>query len=255
MKKLLLFALLIPLSTFTSFGQACTPDPLFTQPGVYPDSATNFDTAFVGTLYNQLITIVVPQDTQAFPPPIPPIPWDSTRLDSVTGLPTSMSYACWNNNGSGNSARCKWKGNTKGCSIITGTPTAGEVGTHLIKFYTSNFVGGQSAANPYAITYYKIVVMPASNGVSENPKIQIVMQNNPNPMVEKTEIQFTAEDNGVAQFKIYNIIGTVVQQNDIAVKKGINKIELDSKDFDSGIYFYSVSHGNNAFTRKMIVKK
>lgn len=257
-KKLLLFTFIIPLSSYVSFGQACTPDPQYTntstQNGIYPDTLTDFDTAYVGVLYNQLVTIVVPPDTQALPPPFPAIPWDSTRLDSVQGLPASMGYNCWNNNGFGNMNRCMWKGNSIGCAIISGTPTAGEIGVHYLKFYTNNYVGGQSSPNAYVITTYKIIVVPSS-GINENPKIQMVLQNNPNPMVDKSEILFTAEDNGVANFKVYNLIGNVVMQNDIAVKKGVNKIEMDSKNFESGIYFYSLSKGNNSFTRKMIVNK
>ena len=257
-RKLLLLSIFIPFLNLSSFGQACTPDPQYTntstQNGIYPDTLTDFDTAYVGVAYTQLVTIVVPPDTQALPPPFPPIPWDSTRLDSVSGLPASMSYACWNNNGSGNMNRCMWKGNSIGCAMISGTPTTAEIGVHPLKFYTNNFVGGQTAANPYVITTYKIVVV-ASNAVNENPKIQFVMQNNPNPMTDLSEIQFTAEDNGMVNFKIYNIIGTVVKQQDIFVRKGLNKLELNAKDFDSGIYFYSLSHGSNTFTRKMIVNK
>jgi hypothetical protein len=258
-KKLLFLSSFILILDLSSYAQSCIPDPQYTntttQNGIYPDTLIDFDTAYVGVPYTQLVTIVVPPDTQALPPPFPAIAWDSTRLDSVTGLPASMSFACWNNNGSGNMNRCMWKGNSIGCAIISGTPTAGEAGVHLLKFYTNNFVGGQTIANSYVITTYKIVVAPASNGINENPRIQLVMQNNPNPMVDRTEIQFAADDNGYANFKIYNIIGTIIQQDEIFVHKGINKIELNARDFDSGIYFYSLSHGSNAFTRKMIVNK
>lgn len=256
-KKLLLIPIAVLLLKSTSFGQACTPDPQYTntstQNGIYPDTLTDFDTAYVGIPYSQLVTIVIPPDTNAIPP-FPSIVWDSTRLDSVTGLPASLGYLCWNNDGFGNMNRCKWKGNSIGCAIITGTPTIGEVGTHPLKFYTNNWVGGSSSANPYVITTYKIVVVNTT-AINENPRIQILEQNSPNPFGDKSEIQFSAEDIGVAQFKVYNLIGTVVQQYDIMVKKGLNKVILDAKDFDSGVYFYSVVHGNNAFTRKMIVKK
>ena len=255
LKKLLLIPIAVFLFTSVSFGQACTADPQYTSSGVHPDSATGFDTAYVGIAYSQLVTIIIPLDTQAFPPPFPPVPWDSTRLDSVQGLPASMSYACANNNGSGNPARCEWKGNSKGCAIITGTPTVGEIGTHPLKFYTSNFVGGQASANPYTISYYKIVVMPSGNAVNENPKLLSLLQNNPNPFNDKSEIIFTADDNGMAKFKVYNMIGTIIKEYDIWAKKGINKLEIDAKEYDSGVYFYSLSYGNNAFTRKMIVKK
>lgn len=249
-KKIILTSAILPLTFYMAFSQACQPDPIYVTNGVHPDSATGFDTAYVGIAYSQLVTIIIPKDTTPTFPPVS-LTWDSTVLVSVTGLPGSMTYACWNSSTKPN--RCAWLGNSKGCAIITGTPTASEVGTHPLVFNTNNYVGG-GGANAYAIKYYKIVVMPAS-AVNENPGIQSILQNNPNPFGDKSEILFTAEDNGSAMFKIYNLIGTVIQEYDIKVKKGTNKVELDAKDFDSGIYFYSIVNGNNVFTRKMIVKK
>lgn len=260
-RKNLFVCLIIMVFSFQdSFSQqACTPDPQYnnpsTQAGVHPNCTQNFDTAYVGIPYSQLITVVIPPDTQAFPPPFPPLPWDSTRLDSVSGLPASMTYACWNNNGFGNSARCMWKGNSIGCAIITGTPTVGEVGTYNLSFYTSNYVGGQSLSNPYTITCYKIVVMPALSAVNEVPYIQSVMQNKPNPFSDKSEIIFTSNDNGMIKFRIYDMVGTMIKECDVWAKKGTNKIEIDAKEYNSGIYFYSLSHGNSVFTRKMIINK
>ncbi|HEY4800079.1 MAG TPA: T9SS type A sorting domain-containing protein [Bacteroidia bacterium] len=257
-KKLLLIILIIPALKLSLFGQACTPSPTYTntttQNGVYPDSVKNFDTAYVNVPYSQLVTIVVPPDTTPSFPPIP-IPWDSTVITSVSGLPSSLTYACWNHNGSGNPNRCSWKGNSIGCAIITGTPTLSDVGTHSLQFVTNSYLGGSTTPNTYTIKYYRIVVKPATNGVDENPKLQFLMQNNPNPFDEQSEIQFTADENGIAQLKIYNLIGTVIKQYEINVKRGVNKLELNGKDFDSGVYFYSISHGNTAFTRKMVVNR
>ncbi len=260
-KSGLLLASTILLLELPSFGQQpCIPDPQYTntstQNGIYPDTITNFGPAYVGTPYSQLITVVIPPDTNSGPPQNIVFVWDSTVLTSVTGLPASLSlsYACWNQNGFGNPNRCAWKGNSIGCAVITGTPVAGDIGTHTLQLYTNTYLQG-GGANPYTVTGYKIVVMPAVGAVNENPNIQILQQNNPNPFSNLSEIQFTAEDNGTAQFKIYNLIGTVIQQYDMKVKKGINTLELDAKNFDSGIYFYSVVHGSTSFTRKMIVKK
>ena len=251
-KNLLLIPIAVLLLQLYSFGQACQPDPKYTTSGVFPDSATGFDTATAGVAYTQLVTVVIPKDTNAIPP-FPPLSWDSTVLVSVAGLPSSMNYACWNSSTKPNN--CSWKGNTKGCAIITGTPTSAEVGTHPLTFNTNNYIGGSATVHAYVISYYKIIVKASTTDVNENPGIQTLLQNNPNPFGDKSEILFSAEDIGTAKFKIYNMIGTVVQQYDIKVKRGINKIELEGKDFDSGIYFYSIVNGNNVFTRKMIVKK
>ena len=83
----------------------------------------------------------------------------------------------------------------------------------------------------------------------------VLLQNSPNPFSDKTEISFTTEENGTAQLKIYNLLGSVVQQSEVRVNKGMNKIQLDAKNFDSGVYFYSLVYGNNVSTRKMVINK
>lgn len=240
-----------------SWGQqACTPDSQYTNPatdaGVYPDTIVNLAPAYVGTPYSQTLTIVVPPDTTIFP--LPPIPWDSTVLTSASGLPPGFSYSCWNQNGFGNPNRCMWKGNSIGCAVITGTPTIADTGVHNLLFYTDNYLGGQTSPNPYTIIGYKLIVYN-NTAINENPRIQNLLQNTPNPFNEKSEILFTTEENGVVKLKIYNMIGTVIKEESIKVKKGVNRIELSANDFESGIYFYSVTDKNSTFTRKMIVKK
>lgn len=258
-KKLLLLSSAIFLFELPSFGQAaCTPDPQYTDPnmqrGIHPDTIVNFDTAYVNTPYSQTITIVIPPDTNSGPPFFIPFTWDSTVLTGVSGLPTSLSlsYACWNT--SAKPYLCTWNGNSIGCAIITGTPVTGDIGTHNLVFSIDNWLNGPGNQQA-TVVGYKIIVMPSTIAINENQKTQTLLQNNPNPFDDRSEIQFSAEESGIASFKIYNLIGTVVKQYDIKVKKGINKLELDAKDFDSGIYFYSIVNGSNAFTRKMIVNK
>lgn len=256
MKKqlLLLAGALFILKTF-SFGQACTPDPQYTntntQRGIYPDTITNFAAACVGTPYSQLVTIVIPADTNSGPPLFITFTWDSTVMASVTGLPASLSYACWNNSSKPN--LCTWNGNSIGCAIITGTPATADIGTHNLVFNTNNYLRGYGNKTA-AVTGYKIVVSVCT-GVDENPNVQELIQNNPNPFSDKTEIYFTAEENGTAEFKIFDMLGTQVYHSSVKAKSGLNKIEVNAKDFNSGIYFYSIAHGNNAFTRKMVVNK
>lgn len=251
-KRILLFAISILILKTSSFAQVCTPAPTYTntstQNGVYPDTLTNFDPAYVGTPYSQTVTLVIPPDTTN----ILTFTWDTTVVTSVSGLPSSLTYACVGT--TANTSRCSWKGNSIGCILISGTPTTADIGTHNLSVFTNNYIGGNTTANPYTFKGYKIIVS-AGTAVSENTLNQTLLQNNPNPFNDKTEISFITEDNGTAQLKIYNLIGSMVQQSDIRVKKGMNKIELNAKNFDAGVYFYSVVSGNNILTRKMIVNK
>ena len=253
-RKILSLIVYLFLLKINAFGQAGTPDPQYTntntQRGVHPDTITNLAPAYVGTPYAQTITIVVPPDTTV--PLLGKIAWDSTVLVNVSGLPAGFTYACSNTSSKPN--LCSWKGNSIGCLIITGTALVSDIGTHPLLFNTNNYVGGSISANAYTAKGYKIIVN-ASNGIHENFNTQILQQNNPNPFSGVSEIQFTAKENGVAHFKIYNILGVTIQEFDINARKGTNKITIDSKDFNSGIYFYSLAQGSNLVTRKMIVEK
>ena len=78
--------LLIVAFTFSGYSQ-CTPDPQFTQGGIYPDSATGLPPAFVGVAYDEVITVVVPQDTVVDLGLGPTtVPFVDITLDNVTGL-------------------------------------------------------------------------------------------------------------------------------------------------------------------------
>src|ERR1035437_8766657 len=134
MKKLLLLAISVFLLKTASFGQACSPASTYTntntQRGVWPDTLVNFTTATVGVPYSQLVTIVIPKDTTSGSPLFIHFNWDSTVMASVSGLPSSLTYACWNTSVRHNN--CTWPGNSIGCAIITGTPTIADIGIHKL---------------------------------------------------------------------------------------------------------------------------
>jgi hypothetical protein len=204
----------------------------------------------VGVPYTQTLTLVFPKDTTL--PIVGSVSWDSTVATGYTGLPTSLTAACWNPGSK--PGHCGWVGNSIGCTIITGTPVAGDIGTHNLVVNTNNYLAGQKTAEPYAIKGYKIIVS-APAGINEISKTQILLQNNPNPFSDKSEILFNADENGTAEFMIYDMLGKVVSKSIVPVTNGTNKIEVNAKDFESGLYFYSVMYGNNAFTRKMVISK
>jgi hypothetical protein len=110
----------------------------------------------------------------------------------------------------------------------------------------------QDTLGQYIVVYSNI---PSTTSVNEVPNIQTLLQNNPNPFSDKTEILFNAEEIGSAEFKIYNMIGKVVYKSSLKVERGTNKIEVNAKEFESGIYFYSIVYGGNVLTRKMVVSK
>lgn len=123
MKRILPLIFLFSLMTVieTSYAQ-CTPDPYVTKPGIYPDSASGFPPAVATYPYNLTITVVVPADTLI--PPLPLLPIDSIGVTGVEGLPEGFQFLPSRPSGF-------WPGGTKGCALITGTPTKRKSGNTL----------------------------------------------------------------------------------------------------------------------------
>ncbi|MBW8050554.1 MAG: PKD domain-containing protein [Cytophagales bacterium] len=159
-------AVLIGVIFFAGFAnaQVCVPDPQFTQPGIYPDSATGVYQATVGECYEQVLTVVVPLDTTD------PSGFCSCGVDidsiglngpGIGGLPPGLSYTC-------STPSCYWQGGSNGCVLISGTPT--DTGD----FYITAYIRAKVVCNimlifctPFdtasydTIDYYHIVVNPA----------------------------------------------------------------------------------------------
>ncbi len=251
LKNLLFTFIAITAIGITTANAQCTPDPQYTQPGVYPDSATGFDPAYVGQAYSQLITNVVPVDTcvEIIPGfPCQTLSMDSIVVTNVTGLPASMGYACSPNN-------CVFVGGTSGCMIITGTPTAGEVGSHQVIVTLDAYVGGTGIPNPFTVDYYYIEVL---QGVGVNELVDnkfAVRQNRPNPFGKTTDINYTVGKAADVEFKVINMLGAVVYKKTFEAEKGDNTIKLSSASLSSGVYMYSLKNGEKTITHRMVVNK
>ena len=61
MKKILLTLTLA--CAFIGANAQCTPDPQYTNAGIYPDSSVGMPAAIVGQAYSEVITIITPIDT------------------------------------------------------------------------------------------------------------------------------------------------------------------------------------------------
>ena len=79
-------------------------------------------------------------------------------------------------------------------------------------------------------------------------------QNYPNPFNSSTKIKFTLPAAGHVKIKVYDILGREVKTLlDRYCAEGFNNINLDAKDFASGIYYYRIEIGKYCEIRKMIL--
>lgn len=226
------------------FSQNCIPDPKYTKPALYPDSATGFAVGVAGQPYSQLMTVIVPKDTLLFGFPVP---FDSIVMKNLTGMPTGFSYAC-------EPKKCSWKGNSTGCILISGNPTELEVGTYPLKFSGSGYIGGSKIAQPINVNYYTIKIVSAL-GVSELDMNRFdVSQNYPNPFNAKTLFRFSMPQPADVVMNVYNVLGKLVLTNKIKAVKGLNDIYFDREVFTSGIYTYSFSYGDAVIAKRMLIE-
>lgn len=243
MKKTLLLLSFLSVMSLGAFAQ-CTPATV-SNPGIYPDSATNFMPAYQGQAYNQLITVKVPADTVQSGIPIPIA---SIKLNSIVGLPQGLSYSCVPSN-------CDFPGGATNCAVISGT-TNDPVGVYTLAITVEPFIGTPPLVisnGPQTISYYKIVVNPGSSIQSLNPNTFSVSQNTPNPSDNACDIYYTLTGKADVEIRLMNAIGKEVQKIKTNGNPGTNKYTLNTENLAQGIYFYSLYNGQTTVTKRMVV--
>ena len=104
----ILFLFILGLIHFNTYSQICNIDYTYTQPGIYPDS---MPTGYVGQLYNEDITFVMPLDTMGA---------TITNFNIVNlALPVGLNWDC---NNSSNGCNYNPQNDQYGCVNIYGTP-------------------------------------------------------------------------------------------------------------------------------------
>ncbi len=243
MKKTLLLLSFIAISSIAAFAQ-CTPATVG-NPGIYPDSATNFLPAYQGQAYNQIITVKVPADTLQSGIPIP-IAY--IKVTSIVGLPQGLSYSCL-------PANCEFPGGATNCAVITGT-TNDPVGVYTLTVTVEPFIGTAPfviSNGPTSFSYYQIVVNPANAIQSLNPNTFSVGQNIPNPSNTACDIYYTLTSKADVEIRLMNAIGKEVQKIRTNGNPGTNKVELNTANLPQGIYFYSLFNGQTTVTKRLSV--
>tara|TARA_B100001250_G_scaffold213982_1_gene183535 strand:+ start:9337 stop:15732 length:6396 start_codon:yes stop_codon:yes gene_type:complete len=111
----------------------CSPDPQYNSEGIYPNS---LDDGYVGQIYDEAVTIVVPLTVVSNGLTVNV---DNIDLTAIAGLPNNFTYAC-------NPPNCSFAGGTSGCVNIYSTSQidTSDIGNYPLMFYTTSTgnVGG-----------------------------------------------------------------------------------------------------------------
>lgn len=77
----------------------------------------------------------------------------------------------------------------------------------------------------------------------------------PNPMADKTSIQFTAEQAENVELLVYNQLGSLVNQIPFSTVPGKNEIELKRENLSNGIYFCKIESSTTVYkTTKLLLE-
>ena len=250
MKKILL-TLTLALA-FIGVQAQCTPDPQFTLPGIYPDSATGLSNAIVGQAYNEVITIISPLDTSVlYNGIVLSVTVQTIALTSVTGLPPSFSYDCAAPN-------CIFAGGSTSCAVLSSpSPTISEIGSHQIIMNTTTTVDagiGFPITQDDVVDYYYINVTNATSVINQFHDFTFELKDVfPNPVNNNAKIQFISGNSADVVFTVFNYLGEKIEEKHIAASRGVNNIEVSANDYANGMYLYSINNGVQIVSKRMII--
>ena len=97
---------------------------------------------------------------------------------------------------------------------------------------------------------------PYNVGIQQyNNAFEGSISNYPNPFNNTTTIAVTLTENKNVDVKVYNAIGNLVFSKKVNGNVGENTISFDGSALSSGVYYYTVTAGNQQATKKMIIQK
>lgn len=255
--KTILLSVIFLFATIFANAQ-CTPDSQFTEPGIYPDTATGLSEAYVGQSYSENVTVIVPVDTAVDIAPFGSIVADflSIELTNVTGLPPNFSYVC-------DPPDCIFPGGTTKCAEVYSTtnPTVSDIGFYPITFeciahLQATILTVINVDCTYVESGYSLEITDNMTSVVSQFNSQTFELRNPkpNPVTKNAQIQFVVGKSVDIVFSIYNLLGKEVYSRNIKANRGLNKVDINTSSYPDGVYLYSLNNKNAVLTKRMVVK-
>ena len=183
------------------------------------------------------------------------VTFDSIVLSQFTGFPPGgYTYTC-------NPASCSFPVSSNGCVTIQGpAPLVSQAGMiyHLVAVVTAyahlTLVPTFSIPPQVDTLDYYYIQVDATAGINSiNSSKFSVSQNIPNPFSKTSLIEFYSPSNTLVTIKVANMLGSVVMNKSFWAQPGNNKYVLSGKDFEPGIYFYTLSTEKQTVTKRMVV--
>ena len=256
MKKIISIFILTVVFSFVSIGQNCSVDASITGPGVYPTVAEGFKDGFVNTDYEQIIQLRIVLDT------VIDIGLDSIAatisyliLDSVVGMPAGFDFNC-------NNLDCKIKGGEIGCAKMFGKPSLedGDKTFNLTIHGTLNgvpklYAGTEFPDQSFPIEFsgYSLRILPEINSVTI-VNAQVASSIYPNPALNSFTLEMNSFTSENVKINIKNAFGALVKSESLNLISGLNTLNIETSDFNSGLYVVSLESSFGVVIHKLMVK-
>lgn len=243
------------------FGQVCVPDttvipaPSFIYPIPQQDTIPGSgipNKACLNTYYEQVFQVKIPLAVQflGFNVHI-----QNIKLNSISGLPTGLSYAC-------EPAGCFMPGNTIGCMKISGVVDA----SNAVKTYpiTLNFTFTTLELGPLDLSFpndaiapgkYDIQVLPegSTECTAATSKLNIVQKAYYNASAGNLEFELESSSQMDAGIHIFSSDGRLLEITKVKVENGRNHFYIPANQMNTGIYFYQIKSGSRIQSGKIFV--
>lgn len=121
----------------------------------------------------------------------------------------------------------------------------------------SEYAAGDPAAQT-TTSFVKGIEFQQFVGVNEDLQLNTsnftVGQNSPNPFTGSTTIGLTSNITAPVMVEVSNLMGQTVYTMDAGIINNTMNIEIPAANFESGVYFYTITIGNESISKKMIIE-
>lgn len=139
-----------------------------------------------------------------------------------------------------------------GKQLITDLDEAYTVGYSEVYYKLFNLATGKTGADTLSWTFkYNMVA-----GVNENKGIIANASDiYPNPATNNANITVVLAQESSVKVQVYNSLGSLIYSGNEEQLTGKNKMNIDCTNFNSGLYFITVTAGNSKVTKRLVVNK
>ncbi len=138
--------------------------------------------------------------------------------------------------------------------MITDIQEASTVGYSEVNYKLFNMATGKTG--PGADTLSWTFKFNQFSGVNENANVLENVSNiSPNPSTNNANITVVLTDEVAVKVQVFNSLGALVYNGAEEQLSGKNKLAVDCTNFNSGLYFITVTAGNAKVTKRLVVNK